>query len=110
MRKLLFVLVLLLPAANAQELVMAMSAQPETLDPHITSATSSFQITKSLYDTLVEPNQAGELVPALASSWDISDDGLTVTFTLTDATFHDGTTLDSADVQASLERLLRRLP
>ena len=100
------VLMLLLPTASAQELVMAMSAQPETLDPHITSATSSFQITKSLYDTLVEPNQTGELVPALASSWAVSDDGLTITFNLVEATFHDGTALDSADVQATLERLL----
>lgn len=110
MRKLLFVLLLLLPTANAQEnaqeLVMAMSAQPETLDPHITSATSSFQISKSLYDTLVEVDRSGELIPALANSWDISDDSLTVTFNLFEATFHDGTSLDSADVQASLERLL----
>lgn len=106
MRKLLFMLVLLLPTANAQELVMAMSAQPETLDPHITSATSSFQISKSLYDTLVEVDRSGALVPALASSWDISADGLMVTFNLVEATFHDGTAFDSADVQASLERLL----
>ncbi|MEM7736905.1 MAG: ABC transporter substrate-binding protein [Deinococcota bacterium] len=94
--------------STAQEpLVMAMSAQPETLDPHITSATSSFQVTKSLYDTLVEADQAGVLVPALADSWNISDDGLTVTFNLAEGVmFHDGSNLDSTDVAATLERLL----
>jgi len=106
MRNVLVLLALLLPTASAQELVMAMSAQPETLDPHITSATSSFQITKSLYDTLVEVDRSGALVPALADNWDISDDGLTVTFSLVEATFHDGTAFDGSDVQASLERLL----
>ena len=106
MRNILVLLALLLPMAGAQELVMAMSTQPETLDPHITSATSSFQITKSLYDTLVEIDRSGALVPALADNWNISDDGLTATFSLVEATFHDGTAFDGADVRASIERLL----
>ena len=95
----------LLGAAFAQELTLAASTQPETLDPQITAATSSFQSTKSLYDTLVEIGDDGEIVPALAESWEIAEDGLTWTFELTDATFHDDTTFDSADVKASLERI-----
>ena len=95
----------LLGAALGQELTMAAAAQPETLDPQVTAATSSFQSTKSLYDTLVEVAPDGEIVAALASSWEISADGLTWTFELAEASFHDGTSFDSADVKASLERI-----
>lgn len=90
----------------AQDLTIAASAQPETLDPQITAATSSFQSTKSIYDTLVEVNREGEIVPALAESWEISDDGLTWTFYLTDAMFHDGTAFDSEDVKATINRIV----
>ena len=105
----LLALVALLPllggAALAQTLTMAMSAQPDTLDPQVTAATAAFQVSKSIYDTLIEVDQAGVLVPALATSWAVSPDGLTYTFELAEATFHDGTAFDSDDVVATLDRI-----
>lgn len=91
--------------ASAQTLTMAMSAQPDTLDPQVTSATAAFQVGKSIYDGLVEVDQSGRIVPALAKSYSISADGLAYTFELNDATFHDGTAFDSADVVATLGRI-----
>lgn len=91
--------------ASAQTITMAMSAQPDTLDPQVTAATAAFQVSKSIYDTLVEVDRAGNLVPALASAYEVSADGLTYTFELAAATFHDGTTLDAADVVATLDRI-----
>src|SRR5439155_4063240 len=44
------------------------------------------------------------LEPGLASSWEKSQDGLTYTFHLRDANFHDGTACTSADVVYSLDR------
>ena len=45
------------------------------------------------------------MLPALAHSWDISDDGLTYTFHLHDGvTFHDGSACDAEDVKFSLDR------
>ena len=99
------VLLALFSVGQAQELVVAAGAQPDTLDPQVTSATSAFQATKSLYDTLVEVNREGDIVPALAESWEISDDALSYTFTLNEATFHDGSSFDSEDVKATLERI-----
>jgi peptide/nickel transport system substrate-binding protein len=93
-------------AASAQTLTMAMSAQPDTLDPQVTAATAAFQVGKSVYDTLVEVDPEGNIVPALASSYAASMDGLTYTFTLVETTFHDGTPLDSADVAATLGRIM----
>lgn len=103
---LIVVFTLVLNLALAQELTLAASTQAETLDPQTTAATSSFQSTKSLYDTLVEVDPQGEIIPALAESWEISGDGLTWTFRLADASFHDGTAFDSEDVKATLERIM----
>jgi peptide/nickel transport system substrate-binding protein len=97
---------LLLGSVAARTVTVATAAQPDTLDPHVTSATSAFQTSKSIYDTLVEPDRSGVIVPALAHEWRVSDDGLTLTFRLRDGVrFHDGSTLTSADVAASIARL-----
>ena len=113
-----FVLVgLLLPAAvfatgeqeqeGSTSIDFALSGNPDTLDPHATSGTLTFQVVRSFYDTLVEPNTEGRLVPALAESWSVSDDNLTWTFTLRDdVVFHNGDELSSADVKATFERLM----
>jgi peptide/nickel transport system substrate-binding protein len=88
-------------------LVFALSGGPDTLDPQTTSATLAFQVNKSLYDTLVEPDDSGKLVPGLAESWTVSPDGLTWTFKLhSGVRFHHGKTLDAGDVKATLERIL----
>ncbi len=95
-----------LGSAAAGTVTIATAAQPDTLDPHRTSATSAFQTTKSLYDTLVEPDPEGVIVGALAESWTLSDDALTLSFRLRQGVrFHDGATLTSADAAASLRRL-----
>jgi peptide/nickel transport system substrate-binding protein len=97
---------LLLGSALARTVTIATAAQPETLDPHVTSATSSFQTMKSIYDTLVEPDRSGVIVPGLAHSWTVSEDGLTLTFALREGVlFHDGSELDAADVAATIARL-----
>ena len=95
-----------LSLASAQTLTMAMAAQPDTLDPQVTSATAAFQVSKSIYDTLVEVGQDGVIVPALAASYSASPDGLAYTFNLVTTDFHDGTALDSGDVKATLERIM----
>jgi peptide/nickel transport system substrate-binding protein len=92
---------------SKQILDFALSGDPDTLDPHATSGTLTFQVLRSLYDTLVEPDAEGNIMPALAESWEISDDYLTWTLTLRESVlFHNGDTLTSDDVRATLERVL----
>lgn len=56
-----------------------------------------------LYDTLVESAAISKLVPGLAESWEVSDDGLVWTFKIREGvTFHDGTPLTAEDVAWSL--------
>ncbi len=98
-----------LPEEGGREEILqfGLSGNPDTLDPHTTSGTLTFQTIRSFYDTLVEPDRSGELVPALAQGWEVSDDSLVWTFTLRDGVrFHNGDAFTSADVKATFERLV----
>ncbi len=104
---------LLLPAgalvAKDKVLNFALSGNPDTLDPQKTAGTLTFQVLKSVYDTLLEVDQKEKIVPALARTWDVSADGLTWTFKLrAGVLFHNGDTLTSADVKATFDRILNK--
>jgi peptide/nickel transport system substrate-binding protein len=96
----------LVVAQTKGTLVFGLSGNPDTLDPQKTAGTLTFQVVKSFYDTLVEPNTDGTIVPALAESWTVSPDGLIWTFKLRrNVVFHNGQPFTSKDVRASLERI-----
>ncbi|MGI8767711.1 MAG: ABC transporter substrate-binding protein [Propionibacteriaceae bacterium] len=60
---------------------------------------------QTLYSRLVQADPTGKkIVPDLASSWKISSDGLTYTFSLRDAKFSDGSTVTASDVAYSITR------
>ncbi|MFW5694088.1 MAG: ABC transporter substrate-binding protein [Alkalispirochaeta sp.] len=93
-------------AAPPQELVFGLSGSPDTLDPHATTGTLTFQTMRSVYDTLVEPDRHGEIVPALARAWESREDGRVWEFELRRGVmFHHGVELTGDDVVASLNRL-----
>ena len=77
------------------------------LDPHKVTALASFAVIGQVYDGLLEINADLQLEPALASSYEISDDGLVYTFTLREGVvFHNGRPFGADDVVYSLERIL----
>ncbi len=77
-----------------------------TIDPGVAVDNAGMTVIRSCYDRLVTMTPDGTSVePDLASSWTISDDGLTYTFYLVEnATFHDGSVLTADAVKYSLER------
>jgi len=88
-------------------LVAAISGQPDQLDPQSTSAYASFQVLENVFDTLVEPDQELQMQPALAESWETSEDGLTWTFELRDGvTWHNGRDFVAEDVAYSYNRII----
>jgi peptide/nickel transport system substrate-binding protein len=94
-------------SASGGELVAALSAEPDQLDPHKTTAYASFQVLENVYDTLVQPDENLDMAPALAESWETSDDQLTWTFTLREGvTFHNGDELTADDVVYSYNRII----
>ncbi len=88
-------------------LEVAIAGEPDQLDPHSTSAYFSFQILENVYDTLVEPDAELEMQPALAESWEVSEDQLSWTFHLREGvTFHDGSAFTAEDVVYSYDRII----
>ncbi|MEX0584176.1 MAG: ABC transporter substrate-binding protein, partial [Natronospirillum sp.] len=92
----------------ANVLVVGQIAEPQSLDPHAVTAVNDFRILVNLYDGLVRYEDGTlEVEPALAESWDISDDGRTYTFQLRHGvTFHDGSAFDADAVVFNFERML----
>jgi peptide/nickel transport system substrate-binding protein len=78
----------------------------DNMDPGKTSSLQSGITLRLVGDTLIGKDFDGNFVPYLASSWDISEDGLDWTFHLRDGvTFHDGTPLDAEAVRYTFARL-----
>ena len=91
------------PAAVEQTLVLASGRNLGPGNPHDYS--TSMVVLDLLYEPLVRYGSNGEIVPSLAESWEISDDGLTWTFNLRQGvTFHDGTPFNAEAVKWNLER------
>lgn len=91
--------------ATANVLVRAMTSEPAVIDPQGAPNSGLSLVLPYLFDTLVVRDVDNTILPALAESWETSDDGLTVTMRLKPGvTFHDGTPLDAAAVQATFER------
>lgn len=80
------------------------AGEPVGLDPAVTVTQRSLRVMELIYDTLVDYDADNNLVPALAESWEVSDDGLEYVFTIRDAKFSDGSTITADDVVFSLER------
>ena len=94
-------------AVEAKSLNFALAGNPDTLDPHKTSGTLTFQTIKSVYDTLAEPDMSGKIVPALAERWQIAGDALTWTFYLRKGVvFHNGDKFTAHDVKATFDRIM----
>lgn len=81
---------------------------PESLDIRSEQGTAIEQaLLENVYETLVSRSETNKLQPSIAKSWQISDDGLTYTFTLnTNMTFANGHKLDSSDVVWSLQNVI----
>lgn len=95
------------PALAARtDLVLGVVLEPPHLDPTAGAAAAIDEILyANVFEGLTRIGPSGEVLPALAESWTISDDGKVYTFKLHKGVkFHDGTDFDAEDVKFSLDR------
>ena len=101
------------PTADAADatpggtLRFALGASPSGVDPQQVGSNVSIYIARQLADSLTDQDPTtGEIVPWLATSWEVSEDLTTFTFHLRDdVTFSDGTPLTATTVKANLDAL-----
>jgi peptide/nickel transport system substrate-binding protein len=95
-------------AARGGEIRFAPNFEPDSLDPHVASGSSSFIALMNVVETLVilSPDDKA-FHPYLADSWTVSDDGKVYTFKLHPGVkFHDGEPFNAAAVKTNLDRVM----
>jgi peptide/nickel transport system substrate-binding protein len=93
-------------AADAKTLVVASGADAETLDPQVSFDGQSPLLWRAVYENLLTyDGDTLDIIPHLAESFDVSEDGLTYTFKIRPGvTFSDGEPLNAAAVKMSIDR------
>lgn len=81
------------------------SAKVDTLDPHRSSAQWENIIIGDMFTGLMQHAADGEVIPGVAESWTVSDDGLVWTFSLKETVWSDGVPLTANDFVFALRRI-----
>lgn len=97
------------PAMAEKNIVAVISQSIDSLDPYNTNSTISQALGKGWYEGLFEFDTALNIKPVLATSYEVSEDGLVYTFKLREGVkFHDGTDFNAEAVKYNFERVLDR--
>ncbi len=91
-------------AQSPNRLIVAADSEPKNLNPAIVASNGVFFVASKVVEPLAEASFEGQdgLAPRLATNWEGSADGLSVTFRLREGvSWHDGTPFTSADVAFS---------
>ena len=85
-------------APQANEITVGIAQDlDESLDPHLAVAAGTKEVMFNVFEGLMKPTSDGDLTPAIAESYDISEDGKTYTFHLRDAKWSNGDAVTAAD-------------
>ncbi|MEJ6395533.1 ABC transporter substrate-binding protein [Gymnodinialimonas sp. 2305UL16-5] len=90
---------------QAQDMRIGLQEDPDVLDPDQSRTFVGRIVYASMCDKLVDITPDLEIIPQLATGWEWSEDGLTLTMTLREGvTFHDGTAFNAEAVAANIDR------
>ena len=95
------------PKGGEGTLVVSLSGDPLSFNPNYQADDNIFVPGLNIYDTLVALDSSYQTIPALAQTWEVAEDGLTLTFHMVEgATWHDGEPVTSADVKYTFDTLI----
>jgi len=98
-------------SATAQQKTLYIPADAEfdNLDPRVLTSTNHQLVQFGIFEPLVRTHE-GKLLPGMASSWEISKDGMTYTFHLRDAKWSDGKAVTAGDFVHAFVRMFQICP
>lgn len=98
--------------AEGNTIVFAVESDFSRLDPHASRTWNTFKVVRHIFETFVEEDltkggsETPAIVPALAESWDVSEDGKSYTFHLRKGVqFHDGTPWNAEAAKFNMDRM-----
>ncbi len=94
-------------ADDASYLGVMLGTNVMSLDTNLATDGDSFEVIADCIDGLMQMDKDGAAVPALAESFDVSDDGLTYTFHLRDAKWNNGTPVTANDFVFAWRRIAK---
>ena len=94
-------------ADDASYLGVMLGTNVMSLDTNLATDGDSFEVIADCIDGLMQMDKDGAAVPALAESYDVSDDGLTYTFHLRDAKWNNGTPVTANDFVFAWRRIAK---
>ena len=90
--------------AGTSDLNIMLETPVQSLDPQQATDGTSFEVIAGYTDGLMQMDADGQAVPAIAETYDLSDDGLTYTFHLRDAKWSNGEPVTAADFVFAWQR------
>lgn len=93
-------------AQEEQTLTLSVGSEPPSIDPALATDTTSGAIINNVFEGLTTRDPEGNPVPGMAESWEVSEDGLTYTFTLRDANWSNGDPVTANDFEYAWKRVL----
>jgi len=94
-------------SGDEKKITCAISAEPVTLDPAMSSYSTSSSVIQNLFTGLYQIDESGELIPGCAKEVKISEDGLVYTFFLREGLkWSDGSDLTAGDFEYAWKRIL----
>ena len=94
-------------ADDASYLGVMLGTNVMSLDTNLATDGDSFEVIADCIDGLMQMDSDGAAVPAIAESYDVSDDGLTYTFHLRDAKWSNGTPVTANDFVFAWRRIAK---
>lgn len=92
-------------SGKKDSIVVGIQNDLDSLDPHLAETAGTREVLYNVFEGLVKPDKNGDMVSAVASDYDVSEDAKVYTFTLREGVkFHNGKEVTAEDVKYSIER------
>ncbi|OZV13324.1 peptide ABC transporter substrate-binding protein [Tissierella sp. P1] len=87
-------------------LIVRASGDPMSFNPDTLPDDNAYPIVQNIYNRLVKLDASKQIIPDLATKWDVSEDGKAITFYLRkDVKWHDGENVTSEDVKYTFDTI-----